>query len=84
VQLGMPIVHLPDVVFNALLRDASEVKQKVVTPDTARHFLRECKTLVSLGKSYKLVLLEYWVCLAKNKTIQCSGLLVLKLVKVMM
>jgi sacsin len=59
VQLGMPIVHLPDVVFNALLRDASEVKQKVVTPDTARHFLRECKTLVSLGKSYKLVLLEY-------------------------
>jgi hypothetical protein len=30
------------------------------------------------------MLLSFRVCLAKNKTIQCSGLLVLKLVKVMM
>ncbi|XP_059447074.1 uncharacterized protein LOC132178626 isoform X3 [Corylus avellana] len=59
VQLGMPIVHLPDVLVNMLLRDASEVKQKVITPDTVRHFLRESKNLVSLSKSYKLVLLEY-------------------------
>lgn len=59
VQLGMPVVHLPNILFNMLLNNASEVKQKVVTPDNVRCFLRECKTLVSLIKSYKLVLLEY-------------------------
>ena len=59
VQLGMPIVHLPNILFNMLLKDASDFKQKVITPDMVRHFLRGCKTLVSLGKPYKLVLLEY-------------------------
>ncbi|KAM4120132.1 hypothetical protein ACJW30_03G110200 [Castanea mollissima] len=59
VQLGMPIVHVPNILFNMLLKDASDFKQKVITPDVVRHFLRGCKTLVSLGKTYKLVLLEY-------------------------
>ncbi|KAG6713651.1 hypothetical protein I3842_05G164000 [Carya illinoinensis] len=59
VQLGLPIVHLPSTLFNMLLKDASDFKQKVVTPDIVRHFLRGCKALVSLSKSSKLVLLEY-------------------------
>lgn len=59
VQLGMPIVHLPNVLSYMLLNNASDFKQKVVTPDTVRHFLRECKTVGLLSKSYKLVLLEY-------------------------
>eukprot|EP00257_Ricinus_communis_P020409 XP_015579634.1 sacsin isoform X1 [Ricinus communis] len=58
-KLGMPIVHLPIVLFDMLLKYASCFEQKVVTPEAVRHFLRECKTLVTLSKSYKLVLLEY-------------------------
>ena len=59
VQLGMPIVHLSNPVSAMLLKYASGFQQKVVTPDTVRHFLRKCKTLVTLGKYYKLILLEY-------------------------
>ena len=59
VQLGMPIVHLSNPVSAMLLKYASGFQQKVVTPDTVRHFLRKCKTLVTLGKNYKLILLEY-------------------------
>ncbi|OMO98695.1 Zinc finger, RING-type [Corchorus olitorius] len=58
-QLGMPIVHLPHDLFDMFLRYATDFQQKVVTPDTVRHFLRLCKTLMSLSRSYKLVLLEY-------------------------
>ncbi|XWS54336.1 hypothetical protein CRYUN_Cryun10bG0081200 [Craigia yunnanensis] len=58
-QLGMPIVHLPNYLFDMFLKYATDFQQKVVTPDTVRHFLRLCKTLMSLSKSYKLVLLEY-------------------------
>ncbi|XVE66342.1 hypothetical protein DITRI_Ditri08aG0072500 [Diplodiscus trichospermus] len=57
--LGMPIVHLPNYLFDMFLKYATDFQQKVVTPDTVRHFLRLCKTLSSLSKSYKLVLLEY-------------------------
>ncbi|XP_030491993.2 uncharacterized protein LOC115707993 isoform X1 [Cannabis sativa] len=58
-QLGMPIVRLPTSLFNMLLKCATTFQQKVVTPHTVRHFLRECKSLSTLSKSYKLVLLEY-------------------------
>ncbi|KAK8322249.1 hypothetical protein V6Z12_A12G154500 [Gossypium hirsutum] len=58
-QLGMPIVHLPSYLFDMFLKYATDFQQKVVTPDTVRHFLRSCKTLMSLSKSFKLVLLEY-------------------------
>ncbi|TYH39166.1 hypothetical protein ES332_D12G162000v1 [Gossypium tomentosum] len=58
-QLGMPIVHLPSCLFDMFLKYATYFQQKVVTPDTVRHFLRSCKTLMSLSKSFKLVLLEY-------------------------
>ena len=58
-QLGMPIVHLPNYLFDMFLKYGTDFQQKVVTPDTVRHFLRLCKSLMSLSKSYKLVLLEY-------------------------
>lgn len=58
-KLGIPIVHLPVFLFDMLLKYASGFEQKVVTPGTVRHFLRECKVLVTLSKGYKLVLLEY-------------------------
>ncbi|KAL6203124.1 hypothetical protein ACLB2K_026827 [Fragaria x ananassa] len=59
IELGMPIVGLLNNLFDMLLKYASTVRQKVVTPDTVRCFLRECRLLSSLGKAYKLVLLEY-------------------------
>ncbi|GLT87071.1 hypothetical protein SLE2022_051720 [Rubroshorea leprosula] len=57
--LGMPIVHLPNYLIDMFLKYASSLQQKVVTPDAVRHFLKSCKTLMSLSKSSKLVLLEY-------------------------
>jgi hypothetical protein len=39
---------------------------------------------VADNSNYRDDEVPYRVCLAKNKTIQCSGLLVLKLIKVMM
>ncbi|CAB4295974.1 unnamed protein product [Prunus armeniaca] len=59
IVLGMPIVCLPKVLFNMLLKYASSFQQKVVTPDTVRCFLRECRSVSTLGKYFKLVLLEY-------------------------
>lgn len=56
IQLGMPVVHLPNSLFDMLLKYDSS---KVVTPATVRQFLRKCKTCTNLGKTYKLVLLEY-------------------------
>ncbi|WCJ40041.1 Zinc finger C3HC4 type (RING finger) family protein [Euphorbia peplus] len=59
IKLGMPIVNVPVVLFDMLLKYASGMEQRVVTPAQVRHFLRECKNLLLLSKSYKLVLLEY-------------------------
>ncbi|PRQ41414.1 putative transcription factor C2H2 family [Rosa chinensis] len=59
IELGMPIVGLPNNLFDMLLKYASTYRQKVVTPDTVRCFLRECRFLSTFGKAYKLVLLEY-------------------------
>jgi sacsin len=58
-QLEMPIVCLPRLVFDMLLKHPSFLLPKVVTPDRVRNFLKECKTLSALKKSLKLVLLEY-------------------------
>lgn len=55
-QLGMPVVHLPNSLFDMLLKYNSS---KVVTPGTVRQFLRECETFSYLSKAYKLLLLEY-------------------------
>lgn len=54
--IGMPVVHLPDSLFDMLLKNNSS---KVVTPCTVRQFLRECVTSNCLSRSYKLLLLEY-------------------------
>ncbi|KAI3696119.1 hypothetical protein L1987_79128 [Smallanthus sonchifolius] len=59
VQLGSPIVHLPIPLRDMLLKFASSVQLKVVTPDTVRNFLRKSKAIKSLSRSLKLVLLEY-------------------------
>ncbi|XP_057960552.1 uncharacterized protein LOC131152729 isoform X2 [Malania oleifera] len=59
VQLGMPIVHLSKPLFDMLLSCASSFQQSVVTPDSVRHFLKNCKKLVTLSRDYKLILLEY-------------------------
>ncbi|KAJ0094050.1 hypothetical protein Patl1_16358 [Pistacia atlantica] len=58
-QLGMPVVHLPSHLFNMCLKYAFGFQQKVVTPDSVRIFLRKCKVLTTLNRSYKLILLEY-------------------------
>ncbi|KAK4261932.1 hypothetical protein QN277_004866 [Acacia crassicarpa] len=56
IQLRMPVVHLPNPLFEILLKyDFS----KVVTPGTVRQFIRECKTCVTLSRPFKLLLLEY-------------------------
>ncbi|KAJ0674652.1 putative transcription factor C2H2 family [Helianthus annuus] len=59
VQLGSPIVHLPIPLRDTLLKFASSVQLKVVTPDSVRKFLRKSKAINSLSRSLKLVLLEY-------------------------
>ncbi|KAK7407784.1 hypothetical protein VNO78_09866 [Psophocarpus tetragonolobus] len=55
-QLGMPVVHLPNSLFDMLLQYSSS---KVVTSGTVRQFLRECETFNYLSRQYKLLLLEY-------------------------
>ncbi|KAI3443790.1 hypothetical protein Pfo_000455 [Paulownia fortunei] len=59
VQLGMPIVPLPSDLFDMILNCKSVRHQKVITPDSVRHYLRECKYLSVIGKSHKFMLLEY-------------------------
>lgn len=55
-QLGMPVVHLPNSLFDMLLKTNSS---NVVTSGTVRQFLRECEPFNYLSRSYKLLLLEY-------------------------
>ncbi|XP_057477891.1 uncharacterized protein LOC130765480 [Actinidia eriantha] len=59
VQLGMPVVHLPKDLFDMLLKCGRSIQQKVVTPDSVRHYIRECRSVITLSRSHKLVLLEY-------------------------
>ncbi|KAK7349013.1 hypothetical protein VNO80_23837 [Phaseolus coccineus] len=55
-QLGMPVVHLPNSLFDMLLQYSSS---KVVTSGTVRQFLRDKGTVNYLSRQYKLLLLEY-------------------------
>ncbi|XP_076890119.1 uncharacterized protein LOC143541094 [Bidens hawaiensis] len=59
VQLGLPVVNLPIPLRDMLLKFASSVRLKVVTPDSVRNLLRKSKAVNSLSRSLKLVLLEY-------------------------
>lgn len=59
VQLGMPIVPLPSDLFEMILNCKSIGHKNVVTPDSVRHYLRECIHLHVIGRPEKLVLLEY-------------------------
>ncbi|XP_042037175.1 sacsin isoform X1 [Salvia splendens] len=59
VQLGMPIVSLPSDLFEMILSCKSVRDKKVVTPDSVRQYLRECRYLHVIGRLEKLVLLEY-------------------------
>ncbi|GFQ05377.1 sacsin [Phtheirospermum japonicum] len=58
-QLGMPIVPLPSDLFDMIINCKSVGHKKVVTPDSVRHYLRDCKYLSVIGRSQKLMLLEY-------------------------
>ncbi|KAL1292332.1 hypothetical protein AAHE18_20G264300 [Arachis hypogaea] len=57
IQIGMPVVHLPNSLFDMLLEYNSSM---VVTPSTVRQYLRQCETF-NLGKPDKLLLLEYCI-----------------------
>ncbi|XP_026408158.1 sacsin-like isoform X2 [Papaver somniferum] len=57
--LGMPIVHLPNPLIDILLRYSSGFRQRVVTPETVRHFIKASGTLISSSRLTKLVLLDY-------------------------
>lgn len=61
VKLGMPVVHLPTVLLDMLLKFPSHSQQKVVTPDSVRQYLRKCRSVNELSKLYKLVMLEYCI-----------------------
>ncbi|XP_014490933.1 uncharacterized protein LOC106753623 isoform X1 [Vigna radiata var. radiata] len=55
-KLGMPVVHIPNSLFDLLLQYSSS---KVVTPGTVRQFLRENCRLNYLSRQYRFLLLEY-------------------------
>lgn len=59
VQLGMPVVCLPNGLFNMLVTCVTGIKWKIVTPDSVRHYLRESKFASGIDRSYRLMLLEY-------------------------
>ncbi|CDP11009.1 unnamed protein product [Coffea canephora] len=59
VQLGMPVVQLPNSLFNMFLNSASGVQHKVVTPDSVRNFLRGRSSTSVIDRSSNLMLLEY-------------------------
>ncbi|KAL3502258.1 hypothetical protein ACH5RR_036707 [Cinchona calisaya] len=59
VQLGMPVVHLPNSLFTMILSSVSGMQQRVITPETVRHYLRDGGHTSTIDRSYKLMLLEY-------------------------
>lgn len=59
VQLGMPIVPLPSDLFDMIINCKSIGHHRVVTPDSVRHYLSDCKYLSLIGRSHKFMLLEY-------------------------
>ncbi|KAL7096896.1 hypothetical protein ACP275_10G109500 [Erythranthe tilingii] len=61
VQLGMPIVSLPGDLYDMILSCKFIGHQKVVTPDSVRHYLRGCNDLSAISRSHKFMLLEYCI-----------------------
>ncbi|XP_077231071.1 zinc finger, C3HC4 type (RING finger) family protein [Tasmannia lanceolata] len=59
VMLRMPIVHLPKPLVDMIFKYASRFQQRVVSPFTVRHYLRECENLNTSSRILKIVLLEY-------------------------
>ncbi|GAA0148778.1 hypothetical protein LIER_08123 [Lithospermum erythrorhizon] len=59
VQIDMPVVVIPKGLFSMLLNCNPDVQPKVVTPDTVRHFLKNCRYTNTINRSNKLTLLEY-------------------------
>ncbi|KAK1380492.1 Sacsin [Heracleum sosnowskyi] len=58
-QLGLPIVHLPSELYDMLLKCKLSFELKVVTPESVRQLVRDHHTVITLSRSYKLILLEY-------------------------
>ncbi|XP_031090600.1 sacsin isoform X2 [Ipomoea triloba] len=61
VELGMPVVHLPNGLFNMLVTHGCGIQWLVVTPDSVRQYLKGCKCINFIDRSYRLMLLEYCI-----------------------
>ncbi|GJN01337.1 hypothetical protein PR202_ga18596 [Eleusine coracana subsp. coracana] len=59
VLLGMPVVRLPKMIVAMLSKFYKKSMLKIVSPPTVRHLLKDLGKLAKLGKSHRLVLLEY-------------------------
>jgi len=59
VLLDMPIVHLPNALVGMFSKYYTNFSQRMVSPETVRHFLKRCRTLDAVSSSDKFVLLEY-------------------------
>lgn len=59
VLLGMPVVRVPSAVADMFSKFNTKSMLKRVSPNTVRHFLQDSVKLGTLGKSHKLILLEY-------------------------
>ncbi|XP_062184286.1 uncharacterized protein LOC133888156 isoform X2 [Phragmites australis] len=61
VLLAMPIVRLPNAIADMFSKFYTKAMLKLVSPAIVRHFLQDFGKLAMLGKSHKLVLLEYCI-----------------------
>ncbi|CAH9144035.1 unnamed protein product [Cuscuta epithymum] len=60
-QLHMPIVHLPNGLFNMLVTRVCGIQWLVVSPDSVRQYLKGCKQINSIDRPHRLMLLEYCI-----------------------
>lgn len=59
VLVGMPIVRVSNAIGDMFSKFYMQSMLKIVSPAIVRHFLKNCAKLATLGKSHKLILLEY-------------------------
>ncbi|KAM3391279.1 hypothetical protein ACQJBY_012755 [Aegilops geniculata] len=59
VLLGMPVVRIPSAIVDMFSKFYMKSTVKRVAPAAVRHFLQDFVKLGTLGKSHKLILLEY-------------------------
>jgi sacsin len=59
VLIGMPIVRLPKAIIDMFSKFYTQSMLKIISPAIVRNFLKDYGKLATLGKSHKLVLLEY-------------------------